>query len=141
VSNNLRVIDVYGVRNSTTSEIYDFKIHAQLAAGSDAMDLTRLVIRYSDGAVARNYNHSSASLADGGAPQTWFATTWIRGGAAGIDVIRPGDLVEIHLDLYDTTLGERQTASLLLIPESGAPVGLDFRAPNTFSTATLVRLV
>lgn len=140
VSSNLRVLALYGARNSSSADVYDLKLHAQLAAGAVDLDLTRLIVRYSDGSTAQHYNHSAAALSDGAAPQTWFVATWIRGGTSGIDVMKAGDLVEIHFNLYGLSLDERQTATLQLVPESGAPVALNFRAPNTYATSTVVRI-
>lgn len=141
VSSNLRVLALYGARNSSSADVYDLKVQAQLAAGAVDLDLTRLVLRYSDGSTAQHYNHSAATLADGAAPQTWFVVTWIRGGTPGIAVMKAGDLVEVHFNLYGLSLDERQTATLQLVPEAGSPVGLDFRAPNTYGTSRVVRIV
>jgi len=140
VSNNLRVVAAHGVRNSTSAEIYDLRIQIQPASGSTPMDLTRIVIRFSDGAISQTYNHSASALANGAAPALTFNATWIRGGSANF-VIQTGDLVELHFNLYGSGLSARERAEILLIPEIGAPVQLAFRTPNTYSTDLSVPLV
>lgn len=141
VSSNMRVTSIYGVRNSTSADLYDLKMQVTLAAGATQIDLTKLIIRYSDGQTARNYNHSSASLGDGaaGSPQTWFNATWLR-GTGGNFVMESGDLVELHFNLYNSALTERQEVEVMLIPEVGASVPADFRAPSTYGTDITITL-
>ena len=142
ISSNLTVTAIYGQRgNATDAGLWDLKVHVEMAAGAAPMDLTKLILRYSDGASTRNYNHSSAPLRDAAGPQAWFDATWIRGdGRDG--VMQSGDLVEIHFNLgaADARLATRTTVELSLIPESGSPVAADFRAPATFGTSTVVTL-
>src|SRR5919202_6082903 len=48
VSSNLKVVNVYGVRNDSSHNIWDVKINVELSAGALPMDLNKLVIRFSD---------------------------------------------------------------------------------------------
>ena len=64
VSSNLKVSGIYGVRNSTTVDLWDLKMNVELSAGATSMDLTKLIVRYSDGTTTRNYAHGTAALAD-----------------------------------------------------------------------------
>ena len=141
VASNLRVTSIYGVRNSTSTDLYDLKMQVNLAAGATQIDLTKLIIRYSDGQSVRNYNHSTASLGDGalGSPQTWFNATWLRGSGANF-VMESGDLVELHFNLYGSYLAERQEVEIMLIPEVGASVPADFRSPATYGTDLTITL-
>ena len=139
VSSNLKVVGVYGVRNTTALDLWDLKVNVELSAGATSIDLTQLILRYSDGSNTRNYNHSLASLADGGAQQDWFVTSWIRGSGTN-SVMESGDLVELHFNLYDHTLAERTDVKIDIIPETGTPVSADFRTPPTYSTDTTVTL-
>ena len=139
VSSNLKVTGIYGVRNTTALDIWDLKINVELSAGAVPMDLTKLVIRYSDGSSTRNYNHSTAALSDAGDQQTWFNATWIRGSGSN-HVMQSGDLVQLHFNMYQGTLGTRTPVEVSLIPETGSPVAADFKTPATYSTYTIVTL-
>ena len=143
VASNLKVAGIYGVRNNSNEDLYDIKMNVELSAGALPMDLTKLVIRYSDGSTTRNYNHSTAALADGDGStdyaQTWFNATWVRGTGA-THVMQPGDLVQIHFNLYNGELAERVPVEVSLIPEMGSPVAADFKTPATYSTYTIVTL-
>ena len=139
VSSNLKVVGIYGVRNTTALDLWDLKMNIELSAGATSTDLTRLVIRYSDGTTTRNYNHTLATLAEGDTPQTYFASSWIRGTGTN-NVMEAGDLVQLHFNLYSITLSERTDVKVDLIPETGSPVSADFRTPPTYSTDTTITL-
>lgn len=142
VSSNIRVVSMHGVRNSSTADIYDVRLQVQLAAGGQNVDLNRMILRFSDGAKLRTYNHSHAPLPDGGqggTPQTWFNTTWLRGDGANF-VMKSGDLVDLHFNLYDTSLPTRKAIQLQLIPDVGASVPADFRTPSTYASDISVKL-
>ena len=46
---NLQVVAVYGVRNDTSHNIWDVKINTRLSAGAVPIDVSQVVIRFSDG--------------------------------------------------------------------------------------------
>ena len=139
VASNLKVSGIYGVRNSTSVSVWDLKMNTELSAGAVPMDLTKLVIRYSDGTNQRNYAYNSASLADGAASNTNFATTWIRGTGTNA-VMSSGDLVQLHFNLVNAELGTRTPVSVSLIPETGSAVAADFKTPATYGTDTIITL-
>ena len=141
VSSNLKVTGIYGVRGNTTDAgLWDLKINVELSAGAVPMDLTKLIIRYSDGSSSRNYNHDAAALADASGPASSFNATWIRGDGAGF-VMQSGDLVQLHFNMNTgSTLGTRTPVEVSLIPETGSPVAADFKTPATYSTYTIVTL-
>lgn len=144
VSSNLQVTGVQGKRNSTTAaEIYDVRIQVELSAGATPMDLTNLLIRFSNGQTQRHYNHSEAPLADGdgttNVAQTWFNATWIRGTGTNY-VMEAGDLVELHFNTYEVGLISRSAIAVMLLPETGSPVISDFKVPATFGTARYITM-
>lgn len=128
VASNLRMTGVYGIRNDTISSLYAIKAQVTLSAGALPMDLTRLVVRYSDGSNVHAYSY--------GAPG--FRTTWIR-GANSSAVMNAGDLVEIQIDL-GTPLPARESVQMAFIPEMGAPLQADFKTPSTYNTDTTIRI-
>lgn len=142
VSSNLRVVGVYGVRNDTgtADDIWDVKVNVELSAGAQKLDMTKLIVRYSDGSNVRNYNHTDIAITDEDTPRTWFNATWVRGSGGSTFVMEPGDLVTIHFNTYNHEIVERTDIELLLVPESGTPVAANFKTPPTYATDTIVTL-
>ncbi|HEX2022132.1 MAG TPA: archaellin/type IV pilin N-terminal domain-containing protein [Candidatus Thermoplasmatota archaeon] len=140
VSSNLKVVGIYGVRNSTSVNLWDLKLNVELSAGATSMDLQELIIRYSDGATTRTYEYSASAPAnDAAASATTFKPTWIRGSGSG-GVMESGDLVQLHFNLVSGTLAPRTDVNVDMIPETGSPVSADFRTPPTYSTDTIITL-
>ncbi|HEX2022131.1 MAG TPA: archaellin/type IV pilin N-terminal domain-containing protein [Candidatus Thermoplasmatota archaeon] len=140
VSSNLKVVGIYGVRNSTSVNLWDLKLNVELSAGATSMDLQELVIRYSDGSTTRHYAYSSSAPAsDAAAAAATFKPTWIRGSGSG-GVMESGDLVQLHFNLVSGTLAPRTDVNVEMIPELGSPVAADFRTPATYSTDTVITL-
>ena len=137
VSSNLKVLNVYGLRNGTgsTDDVQKLKINLELSAGALAIDLTKLIVRYSDGTSSYNYAYGWED-GDG------FNTTWIRGTNSSA-VMQSGDLVEIELHTWPATateIAERTSVELSLIPETGSAVQADFKTPATYGTNTVITL-
>jgi flagellin FlaB len=130
VSSNLDVLAVYGVRNDTSSNVWDVKIWLTLPAGGQKVDLSTLVARYSDGANVRDY-------AFNGTPA--FTLSWVRGTGTN-NVISRGDIVELKFNGTSSELAPRTSFDLKLIPEVGSPVELALTTPSTYASDTLVNL-
>lgn len=142
VSSNLQLRAVYGIRQPGDPELWDVKIHAQLAAGATPMDLSTLIIRTSNGQVVQTYRYDAAALAEGAAAIDTFALSWIRGGDGSATMVM-GDLVEIHFNMNDADgdgIPPRGALEVLLLPETGSPVQADFRAPPTFGSDNVIQL-
>jgi len=141
VASNLKVLNVYGIRNSTSSNIWDVQIDTELSAGALPMDLSKLVIRYSDGSYTYNYIHNAAALANGATTNTAFNATWIRGGGGSTFVMQSGDLVQFHFNVQDGhDIAPRTSIAVSLIPETGSSVASDFKTPATYGTDTTITL-
>jgi flagellin FlaB len=142
VASNLKVLNVYGVRNASTSTgLWDVQINAELSAGALPMDISKLVIRYSDGSYTYNYVQNAASLATGAASNAAFNATWIRGNGGSTFVMNPGDLVQFHFNVQNGhDVAPRSSIAVSLIPETGSPVAADFKSPATYGTDTQVTL-
>ncbi|MFA5860295.1 MAG: hypothetical protein WDA16_01235 [Candidatus Thermoplasmatota archaeon] len=139
VSSNLMVLNVYGVRNTSSTNLWDIDVNVELSAGALPIDITKLIVRYSDGTTTQNYNYSTSALANGAASNTFFVPTWIRGTGTSA-VAQAGDLVQIHYNLHGRTLAPRTSVQLTLLPESGSPVDSDFKSPATYGTDTTITL-
>jgi flagellin FlaB len=141
VASNLKVLDVYGVRNSSTEDIWDIQINTELSAGALPMDLSKLIVRYDAGNHTSNYAQNAAALATGAASNAAFNATWIRGNGGGTFVMQPGDLVQLHFNVQNgNNIPPRSTIAVSLIPETGSPVQADFKTPATFGTDTTITL-
>src|SRR5205814_4640277 len=111
-SSNLRVVDILGTRNDTSHDIWDIKIQMELSAGGQPVDLTQLVLRYSNGTTVRNYIFGGANS---------YTLNWIRGAGTN-NVIDSGDLVELNFNSTSGELAPRTAFEVQLIPEVGSPV-------------------
>jgi archaellin len=130
VSSSLKVLNVYGVRKSTMEDISSIFVNTELAAGSIPVDLTKLIVRYSDGTNVHTYAYGSPG----------FSPTWIR-GTNNSGIMSEGDLVEIGFELpSNLRLPPRTSVQLDLIPETGSPVQADFKTPATYGTDTTITL-
>jgi flagellin FlaB len=152
VSSNLKVVNVYGARNATSGNtcsgdansacIHKLIMNVELSAGAVPVDLTKLIVRYSDGTHTYTYNYGW----QGG---LGFNTTWVR-GTNNSAVMQSGDLVQIDFTNWpsivaggaagSSELGTRAPVALSLIPESGAPVAADFKTPSTYGTDSTITL-
>ena len=149
VSSNLKVVNVYGERTATgaTDKIVQLKIHAQLSAGAQDMDLSKLIVRFSDGTNAPvNYVHQTgacdATNGPGATEYTKFCADWLRGTQGS--VLKAGDLVQIWIKMDDAPtdyrIDVRKDISLTLVPELGAAVQADFKTPPTYGTDKIFTL-
>jgi flagellin FlaB len=128
VASNLKIAGVYGVRNSSGVNIYTINTNVELSAGALPMDLTKLIIRYSDGSNVYTYSYGSPG----------FSPSWVR-GTNNTGVMASGDLVQLQFNL-GSLLAPRTTVQVVLIPETGSPVNADFKTPATYGTDTTLTL-
>lgn len=145
VASNIKLLSVYGHRNASTScNAYDCNVDKitlaiELSAGAVPLDLTKLIVRYSDGSNTRNFNYGWQD-GDG------FNTTWVR-GSNNSAVMQAGDLVELRFNTWNydgviTTNGipTRTAVAISMIPETGSAVLADFKTPATYGTSTVITL-
>lgn len=124
VSSNVKVINVYGLRNNTTSNLYTVRLELSLSAGSKDVDLNNMIIRYSDGSNVRVYSF-------GGSPG--FNLSWVRGVGTN-NVMTQGDLVDLDISTISAELPPRSTLQLTMIPETGSPIDLLLKTPPTYGS-------
>lgn len=130
VSSNFKVINVYGQRNSTSTNIYNVSVQVSLAAGGQKLALDELIIRYQNSTEVRMYKFTGTDT---------FTLSWIRGQGVN-NVIDTGDLVEIKFNTRNGELAPRAAFSLQLIPAVGSTVDLSLKTPSTYSQNTLMSL-
>ncbi len=146
VASNLIVKGIYGVRTSSTTNIFYVNITVALAPGAESVDLSELVIRLSDGAQVDELSHATADAAG----NWWLHSTdsELRDDdnsfTAASPVMTPGDLINIRINLdtqgYASGLAVRKDVDLTLIPEVGAQVQADFSTPSSYGTDTIIQL-
>ena len=130
VSSNLKVLSIDGTRNSTSVDVYTLSFKLALQAGSEDLDLSDMVLRFSDGTTVRNYQLNGTYA---------FTLSWIRG--QGIDnVMEAGDLVDLTLTRIDGTLAPRSEFEINMIPQTGASVYLSVRMPPTYGGNLIVNV-
>lgn len=130
VSSNFRIIGVYGIRNTSASDVWQLKFQLTLAAGSQDVPLDQLIIRFADGNNERVYKFTDSPT---------FSLEWIRGD--GLDnVAKSGDLIELTLDMQNAELAPSSTFELSFHPAVGAPLFQNMRMPPTYSTNLIVRV-
>lgn len=130
VSSNLKVLDIYGTRNTTSSNLWNIKLQLMLPAGGQRLAMDTLVIRYADGQTTRWYNFSGTNT---------YTLSWIRGVGTN-NVIMSGDLVELTFNTVSGELAPRTAFTVQILPEIGNPVDLDLKTPPTYYTYTTVSL-
>ncbi len=145
VASNLIVKGIYGVRTSSTTDIFYLNITVALAPGAESVDMSELVIRLSDGSQVDELTYATADAAG-----NWHvvAASELRDDDASWSttspVMTPGDLVNIRVNLdtqgYATGLAVRKDVEMILIPEVGAQVNADFSTPESFGTDTVIIL-
>ena len=143
VSSNLKVLNVYGLRadgDGPPTDVNEFKINAELAAGALPVDLSKLIVRWSNGTSSFNYVWA-ATQSNSSSPKQ-FEITCIRGACSDSDpVMKSGDLVEIYFSMPAASyLATRTSVEVTLTPETGSPVQADFKTPSTYGSDTVITL-
>lgn len=136
ISSNLKVINVHGYRNdTTTSEIHKIVVALELSAGAVPLDMSKLIARMSDGTTSYDFDYGWDNAAG-------FNTTWVR-GTNNSAVMQAGDLIQLELmawPMFAGGIAEREDIKLTLVPETGRLVMADFRTPATYGTDKLITL-
>ncbi|HLE98216.1 MAG TPA: archaellin/type IV pilin N-terminal domain-containing protein [Candidatus Thermoplasmatota archaeon] len=140
VSSNLKLEAAYGNRSATSATSMEMlSLNVGLAAGATNLDLSQLVVRYSDGTNVRELTYSSAATtaaAGWGTATTKFGLVELRDQdnsfSASAPVVNSGDLVKLLV--FDTDLSPRTDVTILIIPETGGTVPADFSTPSTYGT-------
>jgi archaeal flagellin FlaB len=140
VSNNLLVTTVQGKVDSTGTKLDSLNISIVLAAGSKQVDLGQLLVRLSNGSVAKQLNYSQTGTG------ATFAAAALRDPdasfTAATPVITGGDLVNLNIDLTSAganmVLGPRKTVEMTLTPEVGSRVATELRTPPSLTANAVV---
>lgn len=141
VSSNLIVKTVYGSRNSTGADLHNLNITISLAPGASPVDLSQMVIKYSDGNSITQLTHGTTHAAGTFVPSESRDPKGTFTAAS--PVMSAGALVDVQINLTvagASALAERSDVSIQMIPESGTPVEIAFTTPASFGTNKIVTL-
>lgn len=140
IATNLVVRSVYGVRSDPGGDLEAFHFTASLAAGALPIDLSQIVIDYSDGAERIRLAHASARGGDVFVPQIvrdpqgMFSPT--------NPIVGPGAMVEVQIDLTEIgdgrLLAPRTDVDVAVIPEFGTPLSIHVTTPLSLGTQLVV---
>jgi archaeal flagellin FlaB len=130
VSSNLRIVGAYGIRNTTSLNVWQLRFQMSLAAGSQDVPMDQLVIRYADGNNVRIYKWGETPT---------FTLSWVRGQGTD-NVLKAGDLLELTINMQEDTLAPSESFELSFMPAVGAPVSADMRMPSTYSSNLIIRI-
>lgn len=123
------------------SSLNALNITVGLAPGSDPVDLTELVLDLANRTALRTLHRSDAS---GNGNFTVAAVRDADGSIAGKRTLNTDDLATLDADLAaaanDLLLPPREPLRIGLLPQPGAPAGLDLLVPATFAGKTIVTL-
>ncbi len=145
VNGNIWGVQYVGLRSSTTSNIT--YINISFSVVSDSIDLNSTIIEYASDNNAPVVYHMDTALYQrlgsgngyGVTIKTFDNSALSNWGADGKYWVSPGELVIISIELPQP-LGTSEHASLVIVPNPGAPYPHDIRTPADFGTATAIEL-
>lgn len=151
VSGNIFVRDVVGQVASVHGEdrVTKVDLTISLAPGANSLDLTTMVVRWTDNSTLDDLLYDEGSTGGGDGQCTQFSHGFcvnVIKEAKGSDdnVLEPGDRVEIQVGLNsadgDEPLETRMGVDLLFIPEIGTPIHTGWETPPSYDGETYVIL-
>ncbi|CAG0978123.1 MAG: hypothetical protein OIN86_13795 [Candidatus Methanoperedens sp.] len=132
VTSNLKIMSVIG--NYTGTNMTEFEVAIENAAGGSNIDFTQVIINYVDSTQTDTLNYSATAGAG-----TYFSYVEQRSVSTANQVLSPGELGIITI-LPTTGLALRGKATIQIIPETGTMVLKDVVAPTTWGGKTYIQL-
>lgn len=137
VSSNLALNGAYGFRSlaggSLSENIDNVTFQLTLAAGAVPVDMSSVIVRYSDGNDVRDLVYDAATTY--GDALTKFGLQIVRDADSSFTGANPtitsGDIVK--LTVYDVDLDNNVDIAVQIIPEHGATLRADFVTPGSFA--------
>jgi hypothetical protein len=142
----IRVTNIYGIRNDTSSNLWDFQVILELPRDAESVNLSTALLRASrspQGPVA-DYPFSLHDFSYGGPTHPTFSVTWLRAPPGEPmqprDELQPGDTVSLHFNDPSGTLATRAPMEITLIFSSQSAISATFTTPSTYGTDTSIAL-
>jgi len=134
VTSNLKIMSVIGNYTGTATNMSEFEVAIENAAGGSNIDFTQVIINYVDSTRTDTLNYSANATAG-----TNFSYTEQRSVSTANQVLSPGELGIITIK-PTTGLALRGKATIQIIPETGTMVLKDLVAPTTWGGKTYIQL-
>lgn len=132
VTSNLKIMSVIG--NYTGTNMTEFEVAIENAAGGSNIDFKQVVINYIDSGRTDTLNYSANATAGKN-----FSYVEQRSVSTANQVLSPGELGIITIK-PTTGLGLRGKATIQIVPETGTMVLKDIVAPTTWGGKTYIQL-
>ncbi|MEA3203452.1 MAG: archaeal flagellin FlaB [Thermoplasmata archaeon] len=134
-ASTMMVLGSDGSRNGATGDLQQMDVRLALAAGADPVDVSKLILVYSDGQTILTMGYGAAVADD------TFTADWIRDSdSSGANQVMTGDdLVVVHLGeaaavpTYDLALAPNTHVQVTLEPSHGSQVKFGFTSPDSFT--------
>ena len=145
-STGLNVVSAVGYVNDTVDKVHEVKVTLKLRPGSLNIDLQETVIHYIDDTTSKELKYGSTANA------SYFSATKVQDEDNSFPVMNDReDVVTITLDLADIRagsdgaaqsngLGEGKSATIKIIPPTGATTVFTFVIPQSVDGYTVVDL-
>jgi flagellin FlaB len=126
VASGFVVMDVVGLQ--AADEVTDVYMYARLAAGSPAVNISDVVLTFTDETSTYTLTYAAAAAAG-----VSFGVDWVHIGE-GLDntYVGQGDL--INISVTGLTLEPRTHVEITIMPEGGAETVEEFTTPSTYLT-------
>jgi flagellin FlaB len=125
ISSNLKIISIVATVVGENATALNFSI--EVSAGGNPIDISKTKVKYIDDthadfiSITGNYSEERTLDSD-------------------TNILSPGDLGKLQVDLTGKYLAARKTATLQIIPEKGTMVIKDIVAPSTYGDNTQYQL-
>ena len=133
VASGFIVQDVVGTAVVADDEVKTLAVYVKLAAGSPAVDLSDVIITFSDGALIADLTFQAT-----GADATHFDADGVPSALTN-NVAQAGDLVKIAISDADSNLqlAPGDAVEIKIIPLNGAIAVEQFTIPDVITTTTI----
>ena len=130
VASGFIIQGIIGEVNDTSNQIDNLTIYVKLAAGSPAIDMSNVVIFYTDGEVMRTLSKGDEATND---TFKWEAVS----GETGDDRVPAGVLVNITIGTQ-LALEPGTHVLIKIMPQNGQPTISEFTTPETYGADYVV---
>lgn len=142
-ASTLTVLGADGLRNAASGDLEQLDIRLALAAGADPVDISKLVVVYSDGQASLTMAYDGAAVA---ADQ--FMADWVRDtdNSGSNQVMTGDDIVVLHLGEaaatpdYDLGLAANTHVQVTMTPAHGTQVKFGFTSPDSYTDKKQIEL-
>ncbi len=137
IGTNMNTVEIYGYKNTNASNMTNYSMVIRLAAGSDALRLSDLLLTVGTEEFTNEFTYTDADDFDAAVESTGagnFSVAYLLEGNNNVaGYIVKGDVVRIDFGLQDA-IGEDSTMRFTLIPKIGTPSVVFASTPTTIAS-------